>query len=511
MIYDTLFINATIVDGTGREPYKADVAIKGDRIVSIGQLGDTASADMANANVANNNITSTNVIEASGLCLAPGFIDVHTHDDKNVIQAPEMLPKLSQGITTVIVGNCGISLSPVTIQGEVPDPMNLLGEAGDFLYPSFAEYAQAVDEATPSVNVAALVGHTSLRSQVMDSFSRQAAPSETEQMQALLSQALREGAIGLSSGLAYRNAMQAPEEELSALVSEVNHAGGIYTTHLRDEGPDLLGAMDEAIRTAKRGEVPLVISHLKCAGAGNWGKSSVALETLEAAAEEMQACCDCYPYSAGSTTLDTTRVTDDCEITITWSDPHPEQARRTLQAIANDWNLSIFDAAIRLQPAGAIYHNMDEKDVQRILSHPLSMIGSDGLPNDPHPHPRLWGTFPRVLGHYSRDLGLLALHEAVRKMSGFSASTFGLTDRGVIREGAFADLTLFDPDSVIDTANYDTPISISAGIELVMVNGHISYQHGEATGIRAGRMLRRTGRIQSIDKSTDKSVDKSTD
>lgn len=477
MHYDVLIRDAQVLDGTGAPSFRADVGVCADRIAAIGDLSDA---------------TAETIHEAEGHYLAPGFVDVHTHDDTNVIRTPEMLPKLSQGVTTVIVGNCGISAAPVTLEGAVPDPMNLLGRAEDFRYPSFAHYASAVDAAAPSVNVAALVGHTSLRSQVMDDFARPASATEIDAMRARLAEALEEGALGLSSGLAYRNAFHAPDTEMQPLVEAVGKAGGVYTTHLRDEFAGLLDAMDEAFATARHGQVPLVISHLKCAGAGNWGNAPRALDRLETAARHQRAHCDCYPYTAGSSTLDLGQVTDEIEIVITWSEPHPEQARRPLQAIAAEWEVSLTEAARRLQPAGAVYHNMHEDDMRRVLAHPLAMVGSDGLPNDPHPHPRLWGAFPRVLARYSRDLALLPLSEAVRKMTGLSAANFGLTDRGEIREGAFADLTLFNLDTLQDTADYDTPIAAANGIELVMVNGVIGYLRGTATGARAGRMLRRT-------------------
>ncbi len=480
MRFDTLIRDVAVIDGTGAAPYRADVGIRGERIAAIGRLAGAAAGE---------------TVDGNGHCLAPGFIDVHTHDDTNVIRTPEMLPKLSQGVTTVVVGNCGISASPVTLDGDVPDPMNLLGGVADFRYPTFAAYAAAVDAARPAVNVAALIGHTSLRSQVMDDFARPASRDEIEGMRRALREALDAGALGLSSGLAYRNAHHAPSDEMQPLVAEVGAAGGLYTTHLRDEFEGLPAAMDEAFATARHGRAPLVISHLKCAGAGNWGNAPRALARLEDAAREQRAHCDCYPYTAGSSTLDLGQVTDEIEIVITWSDPHPEQARRSLSAIAADWGLSLLDAARRLQPAGAVYHNMSEDDMRRVLAHPLAMVGSDGLPNDPHPHPRLWGAFPRVLAHYSRDLALMPLAEAVRKMTGLSAAQFGLVDRGVIREGAFADLTLFDLATLEDTADYARPIAAARGIELVMVNGVIGYRTGQATGERGGRLLRRRQRL----------------
>lgn len=478
MTFDVIIRRATIVDGTGSEPFVADVGVRGERIVALGDL-EASSA--------------TTIIEAQGRYLAPGFIDVHTHDDNCAIREPQMLPKITQGITTVIVGNCGISASPVTIAGEVPDPMNLLGE-GDAFFPRFDDFVQAVEAATPAVNVAALIGHTTLRASAMDRFDRPANDAEILTMRESLRQALRDGAIGMSTGLAYTNARQAPSREVKALVEVVGEEGGIYTTHMRNERETLFEAMDEAFETARHGRVPLVISHLKCADIENWGKSEHAIEKLEAAAREQPCNCDCYPYSACSTTLDLWRVSDQFDILVTWSKPHPEQGRRLLADIAAEWEVDLTEAARRLMPAGAIYHNMDETDVRRVLSHPLTMIGSDGLPSDPNPHPRLWGSFPRVIGHYCRDEGLFALPEAIRKMTSMSAARFGLVDRGVIREGAFADLTLFDFETVRDGASFVEPTTPAVGIDWVMVNGQPTWVDGEVRR-RAGRLLKREGTI----------------
>lgn len=479
MTFDVIIHRAHVVDGTGREPFVADIGVKGERIVAIGDLDATHAAQ---------------VVEAEGRHLSPGFIDVHTHDDNCAIREPEMLPKITQGITTVIVGNCGISAAPVKIVGEVPDPMNLLGER-DAFFSTFEAFAEAVETAAPAVNVAALIGHTTLRAGVMDRFDRAASDEEILAMRQSLRTALRAGAIGLSTGLAYTNARQATTQEVKALVEVVGEEGGIYTTHMRNERELLFEAMDEAFETARHGRVPLVISHLKCADVENWGKSERAIEKLEAAAAEQPCNCDCYPYSACSTTLDLWRVSDDFEILITWSKPHPDQGRRLLTEIAADWGVNLTEAARRLMPAGAIYHNMDETDVRRVLAHPLTMIGSDGLPSDPNPHPRLWGSFPRVIGHYCRDEGLFELPEAIRKMTSMSAARFGLTDRGVIREGAFADLTLFDFDNVQDGASFVEPTTPAVGIDWVMVNGRPAWVDGKVRH-RVGRLLRREEMIE---------------
>jgi N-acyl-D-amino-acid deacylase len=432
------------------------------------------------------------VMEAHGLALAPGFIDVHTHDDTNVVRTPEMWPKLSQGVTTVVVGNCGISAAPTRLRGtELPTPLALLGDAGAFDYPTFRAYVDAVERARPAVNVASLVGHTSLRNNHLDALDRAATEEEIEAMRAELREALSLGALGLSSGLQYASAFAAPAEEVMALAEPLAEHGGIYATHMRTEFAGILGAMDEAFRIGRHARVPVAVSHLKCAGPENWGRSGEVLAALEREGSEHPVGCDAYPYTAGSSMLDLAQVTDRIEITITWSEPHAEVGGRSLAEIAREWNVPLLDAARRLLPAGAIYHSMSEDDVRRILRHPSTVIGSDGLPNDPKPHPRLWGTFPRVLGHYARDAALFPLAEAVHKMTGLPARRFGLTDRGVVREGGAADLVLFDPATIRDVATWTDPQRPSEGIHAVWVNGVLSSRDQVPTGERGGRFLPR--------------------
>ncbi len=473
---DTLIRNATVLDGSGNDAQLLDIAVHGGRILEIG---------------ASFRCNATHIIEADGLCLAPGFIDVHTHDDTSVIETPTMLPKISQGVTTVIVGNCGISASPVRLKADPPDPMNLLGKREYFRYPAFIDYVSALDAARPSVNVAALIGHTSLRNNHMDRLDRTATGEEIQQMRAELAAALASGALGLSSGLAYSSANAASTDEVMSLASALIGARSIYVTHMRTETDAILDAMDEAFRIGHFSESPVVISHLKCAGIANWGRSSEVLNALERARASQHIGCDCYPYAAGSSTLDLKQVDPRVKIEITWSTPFPEAAGRTLADIASAWNLTQVDAARRLQPAGAIYHSIDEDDMRRILAYPATMIGSDGLPWDQHPHPRLWGAFPRVLGRYCRDQKLFSLPQAIHKMTAMPARRFGLAQRGAIAENYWADLVLFNPQTVVDSATFADPVRPAQGIEHVWVNGTLSYTAQGLTGDRAGRFLAR--------------------
>ncbi|WP_232848427.1 N-acyl-D-amino-acid deacylase family protein [Bowmanella yangjiangensis] len=481
---DLLILNACLYDGTPTPSLQQDVAIRGDKIEAIGDL---------------KGYTAKQVVDASGMALAPGFIDVHTHDDIELIRNPSMLSKLSQGITTVIVGNCGISASPVAVTETVPDPLNLLGRADEFRFPTLSAYKEAFEQAQPALNVAVLVGHTALRAQVMDRLDRPATKTEIDTMRAMLVGALEQGAKGLSTGLAYQSAFHAPAEEIDALSAVLAEYDALYTTHLRTEFDGIIDALDEAFATGQKAKVPVVISHLKCAGKANWGRSAEVLAHLQSAQQHQHVGCDCYPYSASSSTLDLGQVTTDFEIFITWSDPHPDMAGQTLQAIADNWQCSMLEAAEKLQPAGAVYHGMDEQDVQRIVSFPTSMIGSDGLPCDPSPHPRLWGSFPRVLGHYARDKGLMPMELAVHKMTGLSAQEFMLHGRGLVKPGFQADLVLFDPLKVKDNASFIQPKQAADGILKVWVNGQLSYentQNPSLTGNRAGQFLQHTGKQQ---------------
>ena len=474
---DIVIRNVRVLDGSGADAAVLDVAVAGESILDLG---------------ASLRVNARQRVDGEGLVLAPGFIDTHTHDDTSVIETPRMLAKISQGVTTVIVGNCGISAAPVRLRGTVPEPLNLLGKAEYFRYPTFASYVQALHRAQPAVNVAALAGHTAIRNNHMDRLDREAADFEIEAMRKDLQEALDAGAIGLSTGLAYANAIAATTNEVMALAEPLSASKAMYATHMRTEAEGVLDAMQEAFAIGRWAGAPVVISHLKCAGVDNWGRSGEVLQTLDAARTKQAVSCDCYPYAAGSTTLDLKQVDPRVEITITWCTRYPEFAGRALAQVAEEWGVSQIEAARRLQPAGAIYHSIAESDMRRILAHPATMVGSDGLPHDAHPHPRLWGTFPRVLGKYCREEKLFSLAEAVHKMTGMPAQRFGLAGRGMIRPGYAADLVLFDADEVMDTATFAEPVCAAKGIAGVWVNGMLAYTAEGTAGARAGRFLARS-------------------
>ena len=473
-----------VVDGSGGPSWPGDVLIVGDRIARLGEgLRERLPDGLTLAGV--------DVIDCRSHAIAPGFIDAHTHDDAIVLRDPSCLPKLSQGITTVVTGNCGISLAPYAT-GEALPPLSLLG-TDSFHHPTMTAYRAAVAAARPALNVAALIGHTTLRFAAMDDLTRAASAEERARMASLLDDCLTDGAFGLSSGLFYEEAYAAPADEVTALARVVARHGGVYSTHLRSEMETILDAMREASDCAFDAGVPLVISHHKCAGPANWGRTRETLPLVEAFARRQQVALDVYPYIAGSTVLRDDLVDGVIDVMLTWSDAYPELGGRMLADIAADWGVDQKTACQRLKPGGACYFQMQEEDVERVIAHPLTMIGSDGLPHDRHPHPRLWGAFPRVFARYQRGRGLFTLEQAVHKMTGLTARNFRIPERGVLRANAMADVVVFDPATIADTATYDAPVSPSIGIRQVFVNGELAHAGAAepVTRARAGRLLTR--------------------
>ena len=472
---DVLFRNATVIDGSGAPRREADVAVRGERIAALGRLDGWRGGTE---------------IDASGRVLAPGFIDVHTHDDRLLLAEPEMTPKLSQGVTTVIGGNCGISLAPL-VADRVPPPLDLLDAGGAYRYGRFADYLEELAARPAALNAALLVGHSTLRVATMDRLERAATKAEIARMREIVADSLDAGAIGLSTGLYYAPANAAPTEEVIELCAPLRARGALYVTHMRDEADHLLESLEETFRIGREAGVPAFISHHKAAGVKNHGRTRESLPAIEAAMRAQPVALDAYPYAASSTVLRWDMALRASKTLVTWSKAHPELAGRTLDEIAQQMGCEPEQAAARLQPAGAVYFQMSEDDVRRVLAFAPTMIGSDGLPHDVHPHPRLWGTFPRVLGHYARDEGLFTLEQAVHKMTGLSARNFGLEGRGLIAVGAYADLTIFDAARIRDAATFEHPAAPAEGIELVMVNGEIAWRDGRPSGARAGRVLKR--------------------
>jgi N-acyl-D-amino-acid deacylase len=474
---DLAIRNATIVDGTGAPRYSGDIGVSGDRVVRLGALDDSKPR---------------REIDARGLVAAPGFIDAHTHDDRMLLSDPAMAPKVSQGVTTVVTGNCGISLACSPAHSASIPPLDLLDSDGRwFRFPDFGSYRAALADSPAAANAACLVGHTTLRAATMDRLDRPASAAEIERMRALAEQALAQGVIGVSTGTAYAPAARASTEELIAVCRPLGQCKGLYVTHMRNEDDAIVSAMEETFRIGDELGIPVVISHHKCVGKSNHGRSGETLALIERRLARQPVGLDCYPYIASSTVMQRNRAGQSTRVLVTWSKPHPEMSGKDLTEAAREWGVSDAEAIDRLQPAGAIYFMMDEADVQRILAYPHTMIGSDGLPHDARPHPRLWGTFPRVLGHYARELGLFSLETAVHKMTGLTAGRFGLEGRGVLREGAYADITLFDPQRVIDAATFDDPVRPAPGIHTVIVNGEAVWSDGAPTGARPGRVLTR--------------------
>jgi N-acyl-D-aspartate/D-glutamate deacylase len=483
---DLVVRNVWIIDGTGRPASEGDVAIAADRISAVGDIGDVGGP-------------STRTIDGHGLTLTPGLIDVHTHDDGALIRHPDMAFKLAQGCTTVVIGNCGFSAAPAE-PGE-RDVTGLLGVTPT--WSDLAGFARAVDEARPAVNAIALIGHNTIRHLVMGNERREPTGAELDRMRELVAAGMAQGACGFSTGLVYEPGRYCHTDEIVALASESAAAGGIYATHIRNEHDHLLDAIGEAITVGRQAGLPVQISHHKAAGRRNWGRVGESLALVdEARADGVDITLDVYPYTAGSGPMaqyfDLDQLDRELAEVIRFAScpafRHYEGRMAVDLAAEQGVDVTEVIRQVLTAPQGdrtiCIQFIIDEADIETNLRHELMMVGSDGIVDlKGRPHPRLFGTFPRVLGHYVRERNVLSLEEAIRRMTSLSCRRFGLGDRGVVAEGQFADLVLFDPERITDEATYDEPAVEPTGIETVIVNGRIALDAGAHQQDGHGRFL----------------------
>ena len=489
MAFDCIIHNAVIYDGTGAEGVAGDLAIEGDRIAAVGQVSGSAPRE----------------IDAGGQALSPGFIDVHTHDDFAAVLHPDMAFKTLGGVTTSVVGNCGMGAAPFPAAAILARAFHPHRELPG--WDGYGGYLDLLDKAPPALNIAALIGHGTVRMSVMGRKTDAPSDAEMAQMKAIVQEGLEAGAFGLSTGLVYEPGRHARTEEIIELTSLLKGTGALYTTHMRDESLGLLDSIEESIRIGEEAGVGVQISHHKASGRAAWGMVTQSLALIDAAQRRgLDVHADQYPYTAGSTVLSSVTeggqlgrgggALQPADVVIASTAKTPEWEGKSIEALSAAFGLSVADTLARILEAEpgvtVILHSISEDDVQTVMRHPSTMIGSDGLPTlEGKPHPRLYGTFARVLGHYSRDLSVLSLPDAIYRMTGFSAVKFGLKDRGVLREGAYADLVLFDPASIIDRGTWEDPKQTPGGISLVMVNGQVVAQNGQPTDARPGKALRR--------------------
>jgi N-acyl-D-amino-acid deacylase len=469
-------VGATLIDGSGGSPIEdAVVLISGDSILQTGRRRSLTIPKGAET------------IDARGLVIAPGFIDAHNHSDRGFNSDPSAETQVSQGITTVVIGQDGGSALPI----------------GDYL--------RKLDNNPIALNVLTFVGHATVRSKVMgNDTNRLATPAEIEAMKKLVEQGMRDGAIGLSTGLEYETGKPASTEEIIALASVASRYHGMYISHIRDEADKTFEALAEAIRIGREGHLPVQISHIKLGSVKVWGRANEAVALIEKARRQGQdITADCYPWEAWSSTIrvlipsgrhdDPVAVAQGLadvggaqNITIVSCSAHPDYEFKTLQEISAKEQLTAVDAYMKIVRDGGasvVCHSMKEADIKVFYQRPWVMVSSDGGIGSRHP--RGAGTYPRVLGRFVRESKWLTLSEAIRKMTSFPAARFNLKDRGSIRPGFKADLVLFDPNQIIDRATFQEPQLISSGVERVFVNG-VEVWNGKTTGNRPGKALRRS-------------------
>jgi N-acyl-D-amino-acid deacylase len=516
--YDLVIRNAKIIDGSGNPWYKADIGVVREWIGKIGRIDDGRL-----------------IIDGEGLVASPGFIDTHSHSDLMLIAEPKAKQKTMQGITTEVVGQDGLGEAPISDETLDDWRRYLSGLNGDpeinWSWRSFGEYLDALDQAETSINVASLVGHGNLRLLAMGMENRAPTQSELAEMKAILSDSLKAGGFGLSTGLIYPPCVYAETDELTELCRVTADHGGIFVVHMRNEGDRLLESVEEVASIGRDSGVHVHVSHFKASGEKNWGKVGDALAKIEVyRSEGIEFTVDQYPYIAGSTFLSSLLPVSAHEggterMLARLRDP--EERKRIEAQIAEsrglDWgwdnimvtsvntegnkpheSLDLGEIARRRgeEPVEALFNvileeenaatmvsfSMSEEDVRTVMGSPIQMVCTDGIVLG-KPHPRAYGSFPRVLGRYVRK-GTIRLEEAIRKMTSLSAQTLGITDRGLLRPGMHADITVFNPDKVIDKGTYQDPIQFPEGIEYVIVNGALTVERGAHTGVSAGKALR---------------------
>jgi N-acyl-D-amino-acid deacylase len=525
---DILITNCTVVDGTGGAPFKSDVGVAGGRIAAV-------ASEIS--------LEAARTIDAQGLHLAPGFIDPHSHSDLTLLVDRKAQSKIRQGVTTEIVGNCGSSGGPLygAAETEARARADLLGL--DVTWAEFGGFLDRLRSPGTAVNVVPLVGHNTVRGAVLGYSDVQPDPDQLRAMEQLVDEAMDQGARGFSTGLYYRPGHYAGTDEVVALARVAARRGGTYFTHVRNESDKALAALAEAIEVGQRANIVIQIAHLKLSGHRNWEKVDALVALLEDGLRAgVRVGADQYPYTASSTGLASmlpywalvggskeiaARMRDEqvrarlrreweddregwenragmrewSDIVISACDVRPEVLGLSLAEIAAAEGADPLDVAFDLIAesegmVGSIRHAQSEDVVQKLMQLPIVVAGSDGYALSPDgvlgrskPHPRSYGTFPRILGKYVRDEGVLTLEEAVRKMTGLPAERLGLSGRGVVREGAWADLVLFDAGTVVDKATFADPHQYPAGIPYVIVNGEVVVDGGEHTGALPGQVL----------------------
>jgi N-acyl-D-amino-acid deacylase len=518
-MHDLLIKNARIHDGSGNPWSHGEVAVTGDRIEAVGKLGSPSAK---------------RVIDAEGQALAPGFIDIHSHSDVSILEHPGAESKIRQGVTTEVIGQCGSSAAPLVGRGHEGMDSDLAGSF-ELTWGSMADYMAAVDRRHPALNIAPVIGHGAIRRCAMGYDRRQATADELATMERLVAESMEAGAFGMTTGLIYPPSSYADTPEIIALAKVVARYDGIYMSHIRDASDGLLDAIAEAIEIGRQAKLPVQISHHKACAPWNWGRVVDSFVMMEDARREgIDVTADQYPYLATSTGLATVvpqwaheggaekmvaRLMDPETRAKIRAEAAPFEEKRGWQniVIANiasnkefeGKNMAEIAAIMGKEPVDAAFdllianHGsiqmvrfaMCEEDVATVMRWPATMIGSDASAIDPAcggvPHPRTYGTFPRVLGRYVRELKVLRLEDAIHRMTGLSAWRMGIHDRGLIRPGYKADLVLFDPDTIADQATYTEPHQYPVGIKVVVVNGQVTVENGQQYSTRAGVCLRK--------------------